>query len=62
MGKEGPSEYLRQLRAIEVLECIGTAEARRVLEAISQGATEARLTQEAQAALQRLARRPVIDP
>ena len=42
-------------RAVEVLEYIGTAEARRVLQALSQGAPEAELTREAKASLQRLA-------
>jgi WD40 repeat protein len=51
-------EVLRGLRALEVLEYAGTAEARRTLEALSQGATEARLTQEAKAGLERLSKRP----
>lgn len=49
-------ERLRQLRAIEVLELIGTAEARAVLETIAKGAPEARLTQDAREALERLAK------
>lgn len=47
-------EILRQLRAIEVLERIGTAEARKLLEALAGGAAGARQTREAKAALQRL--------
>jgi WD40 repeat protein len=49
-------ELLRGRRAVEVLERLATAEARQVLEALSRGAPEVRLTQEARAALQRLAR------
>jgi hypothetical protein len=51
-------ERLRAIRALEVLELAGTAVARRVLESLAQGAPEARLTQGARAALQRLSRRP----
>ena len=47
---------LRSLRSIEVLENIGTLEARQVLETLSKGAAEARLTQEAEASLKRLAK------
>jgi WD40 repeat protein len=45
---------LRGVRAVEVLEHVGTPGARGVLEALSRGAPEARLTQEAKAALRRL--------
>jgi hypothetical protein len=47
-------ERLRALRAIEVLEQINTAEARQMLERLAKGAPESRLTQDAQAALERL--------
>jgi WD40 repeat protein len=47
----------RVVRAVEVLEYAGTGEARRVLQALARGAPEFRLTQEATASLQRLARR-----
>jgi WD40 repeat protein len=54
---DGPVTHpdrLRALRAIEVLEELGTAEAREVLQTLTKGTAEARLTQEAQAALERL--------
>jgi hypothetical protein len=50
-------EQVRSLRAVEVLEQIGTPEARRLLETLATGAAEAQLTQEAKAAVERLARR-----
>jgi hypothetical protein len=50
-------EPLRQVRAVEVLEHIGTPKARQVLQKLAEGAPEARMTQEAKRALQRLARR-----
>jgi replication-associated recombination protein RarA len=49
-----PPRQLQALRAIEVLEYLGTPEARRLLTSLAQGATHARLTQEAKAALERL--------
>jgi WD40 repeat protein len=49
-------EQLLRVRAVEVLEHAGTAEAREVLAALVRGAPEALLTREAQAALDRLAR------
>src|SRR5262249_26390236 len=52
-------ESLRTLRALAVLEQAGTPEARQLLEALARGAPEASLTQEANAALGRLARRSV---
>lgn len=48
-------ETLRQVRAVEALEGLGTAEARAVLQGlVEKGAPEARLTQEAAAALRRM--------
>jgi hypothetical protein len=51
-------EFFRELRAVEVLEHLGTPEARRVLEALAKGLPDARLTREAKASLERLAKRP----
>jgi hypothetical protein len=48
-------EVRRQVRSVEVLERAGGAEARKLLEALARGAPEARLTQEAKAALARRA-------
>jgi hypothetical protein len=52
------SEFLRRLRAVAVLEHIGTPEARQVLENLAGGEPEARLTREAKASVARLSRRP----
>jgi DNA-binding transcriptional regulator YbjK len=49
-------DQLRVLRAVEVLEQTGTPEARRLLEALSEGASGALLTREATAAVRRLLR------
>jgi hypothetical protein len=43
-------------RVVALLERIDSAEVRQILQALAKGAREARLTQEAQAALQRLAK------
>jgi dipeptidyl aminopeptidase/acylaminoacyl peptidase len=48
---------LRDLRWVEVLERIGTPEARQVLEKLAKGAPESRLTREAEGTLERLVRR-----
>jgi WD40 repeat protein len=49
---------LRVTRGIEALEYIGTPEARRALEALAKGKADDRLTLEAKASLERLAKRP----
>jgi hypothetical protein len=52
------AEQLRTVRAVEILEHIGSAAARAVLQALAGGAERARLTEEAKAAVERLTRRP----
>jgi RNA polymerase sigma factor (sigma-70 family) len=52
-------EVVRGVRAVEALEHIGTPDARELLQALANGAPEARLTREAKAALERLANRPL---
>jgi RNA polymerase sigma factor (sigma-70 family) len=47
-------EWLRDLRALEVLERRGGADAEQVLQSLARGAPEAQVTREARAALQRL--------
>jgi hypothetical protein len=55
-GGKGPSpDVLRRGRALEVLEHIGGPEARAILDELAKGAPEAALTQEAAAAVKRLA-------
>jgi WD40 repeat protein len=51
-----PPEVLRGVRGAQVLETIANSEARKVLAVLAAGAAGARLTQEAQAAVERLAR------
>jgi WD40 repeat protein len=51
-------QRVRYGRAIEALEWMNTSEARRLLEALTRGAADAWLTQEAKISLQRLAGRP----
>jgi hypothetical protein len=50
------TEGLRALRAVEVLEHIGTPEARKALATLASGKTDSPITQEAQAALGRMAK------
>jgi WD40 repeat protein len=47
-------EMLQSLRSVQVLERIGTAEARRLLKLLAEGLPAARLTEEAKSALKRL--------
>jgi hypothetical protein len=50
-------QQMQRRRAVEVLEHIGTPEARQLLEKIAHGAPEALLTQEVKVSLERLAKR-----
>jgi WD40 repeat protein len=57
---EGPltsPELLRTLRALEILEHIGNADAKKALEGLAGGAPAARVTRDAKAALERLRKR-----
>jgi RNA polymerase sigma factor (sigma-70 family) len=58
-GKGPPAELRRNLRAVEVLELIGSPDARRVLQALAGGVPSARLTREAKSASKRLAKRVI---
>jgi hypothetical protein len=58
-ASEPSAERLRAMRAIEVLEHTGTLPAQELLKSLASGASEARLTQEAKAALKRLAKQRV---
>jgi hypothetical protein len=55
-SRDWTSERLRDHRAIQALEHIGTRQAKEVLQALAKGASKARRTEEAQAALMRLDR------
>jgi hypothetical protein len=57
IGREITPGQLRSLRAVEVLERLGTPEARTALEDLARGTPEARQTREAKASLDRLAGR-----
>ncbi len=56
-GIEEDPERLRALRAVEVLEWVGTPAAQALLKRLAQGATTARLTEAARKALERLRQR-----
>ena len=62
VGCRCPPGQLRQIRAVQVLESIATPEARQVLQSLAKGVAEVSLTREAQAALERLARRSTSRP
>lgn len=51
------AEYLQSLRGIEVLERVGSAESRTILEKLASGLPDAELTREAKAALERVKQR-----
>jgi hypothetical protein len=53
-SREVCPERLRELRAVRVLEQIGSAEARAILQSLAKGSADARLTQEAKASLARV--------
>lgn len=55
-------QRLRELRGLEVLEQIGTADARQVLKFLADGAPHARLTRESRKALGRLMKRDAPKP
>jgi hypothetical protein len=57
-----PVEQLRILRAVEVLELIGSAEALQVLHQLKRGTAEEWMTQEVGAALKRLTERAGVRP
>jgi len=53
-GKGPNLEAVRPTRALELLERVGTPEAKQVLEELAKGDPDAPLTREARATLQRL--------
>jgi hypothetical protein len=55
-------QRLQEIRAVEVLEWIGTPEAQETLTLLARGTPETRLTQEVKASLGRLAARPANRP
>jgi hypothetical protein len=52
--RELPLEIVQMVRAVEVLERIGTPEAKQLLHTLAKGAPGARLTRESQGAIKRL--------
>jgi WD40 repeat protein len=62
LDKLAGAEQVRASRSVAVLEQIGSPEARKILAQLATGDAEARLTQEAKASLERLARRRTAQP
>lgn len=54
-------DSIRTLRAVEVLEYIGSPEGKKVLQTLAAGAEGARVTREAKASLDRLNKREAAD-
>jgi RNA polymerase sigma factor (sigma-70 family) len=61
-GQTSAGGMLRELRAVELLELLGSPEARQELQSLSQGAPDARLTREAKEAVERLTKRAALAP
>ena len=61
-NRPAPDERRRRPAALEVLERIGTSEAKEVLKTLADGPAEAAMTQEAKASLERLAKRAAARP
>jgi hypothetical protein len=55
-GQIPQAGQLGEMRAVELLELMGSSQARRLLQALAEGAPEARLTREARSAIRRLTR------
>jgi hypothetical protein len=55
-------ERVREARAVEALELVGSPEARELLEKLTKGPADATLTQDAKAALDRLSRKESARP
>jgi hypothetical protein len=53
-GEEMDRQRLRLLRAVTVLEQVGSAEARRLLRALARGSADPGVAEEARASLRRL--------
>ena len=63
LNQPGPDRALLQpLRALEILERLGTPPARDLLQTLSKESSDTRLTQEAKATLERLAKRTAVNP
>ena len=59
-GVRPSADTVRQVRAVEALELMGNAEARRLLDKLATGPTHEHLTQDAKAAAGRLAKRALV--